>query len=135
MLADCDFASIGTNDLSQYLFAADRMDGRLAPLLSGWQPALSSILRACVDGADGKPVGICGEIAGDPLLALVATGGGVSSLSRAPARTGLVRAALRRHDLATCTAMLQAVLDADSPEEARSAVVTLADRELALVLG
>lgn len=134
VLADCDFASIGTNDLSQYLFAADRMDGRLAPLLSGWQPALWSTIRACVSGADGKPVGICGEIAGDPLLALVVTGAGVSSLSMATARTGLVRTALHRHDFATCRAMLQAVLESASPEEARSAVMALVDSDLAAVL-
>ena len=135
VLARCDFASIGTNDLSQYLFAADRMDGRLAELLDGWQPALWEMVSATVRGAAGKPVGICGEAAGDPLLALIAVGAGVSSLSMAVGKVGLVKAALSRHDLATCQAMFDAVLEAAGPEEARAAVEKLVDPDLASLLG
>lgn len=130
VLAQCDFASIGTNDLSQYLFAADRMEGRLAGLLSGWQPALWELILATVNGAGGKPVGICGETAGDPLLALVATGAGISSLSMAVGKVGVVKAALSRHDLETCRAMLDAVLASSSPQQAREAVLALTDQEI-----
>lgn len=135
ILAACDFASVGTNDLSQYLFAADRMDGRLAPLLSGWQPALWELISLTVRGAAGKPVGICGEAAGDPLLALVAVGLGVSSLSMAPAKAGLVKAVLARHDLATCQQMAEAVLAATGPDEARAAVAALIAPEAEALLG
>lgn len=134
ILDACDFASIGTNDLSQYLFAADRMNGALAHLLSGWQPALWDLIVATVRGADGKPVGICGEVGGDPLLALVAAGAGVSSLSMAVGKVGSVRASLARHDLDTCRAMLGAVLASAGPEAARAAVVDLLDPEVADVL-
>ena len=134
VLEACDFASIGTNDLSQYLFAADRMNGALAHLLSGWQPALWELIVATVRGADGKPVGICGEVGGDPLLALVAAGAGISSLSMAVGKVGSVKAALARHDLDTCRAMLDAVLASRSPEAARAAVVDLLDPEVAGVL-
>ncbi|MHA6525947.1 phosphoenolpyruvate--protein phosphotransferase [Tessaracoccus sp. G1721] len=134
VLEACDFASIGTNDLSQYLFAADRMNGSLAPLLSGWQPALWDLVAATVRGADGKPVGICGEVGGDPLLALVAAGAGVSSLSMAVGKVGSVKASLARHDLDTCRAMLDAVRASPGPEQARAAVVGMLDAEVAEAL-
>nr|HMQ66544.1 phosphoenolpyruvate--protein phosphotransferase [Arachnia sp.] len=135
IMAECDFASIGTNDLSQYTFAADRMNGALAGLLTGWQPALWELIVATVEGAGGKPVGICGEVGGDPLLALVATGAGITSLSMATGKVGVVKAALAKHDLATCKAMLAAVLDAVSPQEAKAAVMALVDPEVAEILG
>jgi len=135
VLAGCDFASIGTNDLAQYLFAADRAEGRLAPLLDGWQPALWQLVDAAVRGAGDVPVGICGEAVGDPLLACVAVGAGVGSVSVSVGRVGLVRAALARHDLATCRRMLAAVLGASSPERAREAVGELADPEIAALAG
>lgn len=134
VLDACDFASIGTNDLSQYLFAADRMNGALAHLLSGWQPALWELIVATVHGAAGKPVGICGEVGGDPLLALVAAGAGISSLSMAVGKVGAVKASLIRHDLETCRAMLDAVLASTGPEQARAAVVELLDAEVAELL-
>ncbi|HEV2824959.1 MAG TPA: putative PEP-binding protein, partial [Actinomycetota bacterium] len=74
--AACDFMSIGTNDLSQYTYAADRMAGELADLLDPWQPALLDLVRMTAEAgkALGKPVGVCGEAASDPLLALVFVG-------------------------------------------------------------
>ncbi len=87
ILEHVDFLSIGTNDLAQYTMAADRMSADLAALTDPWQPA---VLRARGDGrragaAAGKPVGVCGEAAADPLLAAVLVGLGVTSLSMAPA--------------------------------------------------
>ena len=79
-------------------------------------------------------MGICGEVGGDPLLALVAAGAGISSLSMAVGKVGSVKAALARHDLDTCRAMLDAVLASRSPEAARAAVVDLLDPEVAGVL-
>lgn len=78
-----DFVSIGTNDLSQYLFAADRQNSALGELLDPWQPALlRSLQRICeLAIASQIKVGICGEAASDPLLAPVLVGFGVSSLS------------------------------------------------------
>ncbi|MEA2587461.1 MAG: phosphoenolpyruvate-protein phosphotransferase system enzyme, partial [Actinomycetota bacterium] len=83
--AACDFLSLGTNDLAQYTFAADRMAGELADLLDPWQPALLELIRLTADAgrASGRPVGVCGEAASDPLLALVLVGFGVTSLSMA----------------------------------------------------
>ena len=130
VLAEVDFASIGTNDLGQYTLAADRTQGELATLLDPWQPAVLDLVAAACDGGrdTGKPIGVCGEAAADPLLALVLTGLGISSLSMAPTRLPAVRAALRMHDLRTCTAMAAAARAAQSPQDARDAVLALADK-------
>jgi len=130
VLAEVDFASIGTNDLAQYTLAADRTQGELATLLDPWQPALLDLVAAaCGGGRDaGKPIGVCGEAAADPLLALVLTGLGVNSLSMAATRVPAVRAALSLHDLPTCAAMAEAARAARSPQDARDAVLGLAHR-------
>lgn len=127
ILSVVDFASIGTNDLSQYTMAADRMQGGLAELLSPWQPALLQMVQAACDGgrATGKQIGVCGEAGGDPLLALVLTGLGVSSLSMAPGKVNVVRAALRLHDFATCQQMAAYAVDARTAKDARDAVTAI----------
>lgn len=81
LLEAVDFLSIGTNDLGHYTFAADRQCGDLAHLLDPWQPALLQLIASCAAaGRDrGKPVSVCGEAAGDPLLAPVLVGLGVTS--------------------------------------------------------
>ena len=127
LLSIVDFASIGTNDLTQYTMAADRLDGNLASLLDPWQPAVLEMIRhACNGGrATGKPIGVCGEAGGDPLLALVLTGLGVASLSMAPSKVKSVRAALRMHDLATCQQMAAYAVDAPNAKEGRENVLKL----------
>ncbi|WP_257159717.1 phosphoenolpyruvate--protein phosphotransferase [Corynebacterium cystitidis] len=129
VLSEADFASIGTNDLSQYTMAADRMQGELSDLLDPWQPAVLSMIKATCDGgtATGKHIGVCGEAGGDPLLALVLVGLGVSSLSMAPSRVNAVRAALRLHDRSTCQQMAAYALDSWTAEEAKAAVLRIAD--------
>ncbi|KFI86731.1 phosphoenolpyruvate-protein phosphotransferase [Bifidobacterium reuteri DSM 23975] len=136
LLAVADFASIGTNDLAQYTMAADRLDGSLSGLLDPWQPALLRMMRMAVEGGlmAGKPVGVCGEAAGDPLLALVFVGFGIRSLSMAWRKAAAVRSALRLHSLADCRRMAQAALDARSAMEARQSALSLADSRLRDVL-
>ncbi|MEV6155205.1 phosphoenolpyruvate--protein phosphotransferase [Nonomuraea sp. NPDC052129] len=104
LLAEVDFLSIGTNDLSQYTFAADRQHPGLADLLDPWQPALLKLIAACADAgrAAGKPVGVCGEAAGDPRLAPVLVGLGVTSLSMAAVCVPSVREELSQHTLEEC---------------------------------
>lgn len=83
-----DFFSIGTNDLTQYLMASDRGNARVSPLATGYQPALLGALRQVIDAARarGKPVGVCGEMAGDPRFTRLLLGLGVDELSmNAPA--------------------------------------------------
>lgn len=78
-----DFVSIGTNDLGQYLHAADRESAALAHFNDPWQPALlNAVHRVATSGsANNCPVGVCGEAASDPTLAAVLIGLGVTSLS------------------------------------------------------
>src|ERR671913_200745 len=122
--AACDFMSIGTNDLSQYTYAADRMAGELADLLDAWQPALLDLVRMTAEAgkALGKPVGVCGEAASDPLLALVFVGLGITSLSMAPVSIPAVRAAVAAHTLAECRGLATLALDAEDGRDARNAV-------------
>lgn len=132
ILSEVDFCSIGTNDLAQYTMASDRLNGELAGLLSPWQPAVLRMIKfACEGGAaTGKPVGVCGEAGGDPLMALVLTGLGVNSLSMAATKVNAVRAALHMHDLSTCQQMAAYALDARTAKDARAAVTALADPQL-----
>jgi phosphoenolpyruvate-protein phosphotransferase (PTS system enzyme I) len=120
----CDFMSIGTNDLSQYTYAADRMAGELADLLDAWQPGLLDLVRLTAEAGKrlGKPVGVCGEAASDPLLALVFVGLGVTSLSMAPVSIPAVRAAVAAHTLAECRGLAALALDAEDGRAARTAV-------------
>lgn len=96
VFASADFVSIGTNDLTQYTMAADRMLGSVASYQDPWHPAMLRLIeRLGAAGADaGKPVGVCGEAAADPDLAIVLVGLGVTTLSMAPAALAEVRAAL-----------------------------------------
>ena len=128
VLAGCDFASIGTNDLGQYTLAADRMAGELADLLDPWQPALLELVRttAAAGRELGKPVGVCGEAASDPLLAPVLVGLGVTSLSMAPSAIPEVRAALAAHTDADCARLAEIAVAASGAVEAQAAVVDAA---------
>ena len=130
ILEQADFVSIGTNDLSQYTFAADRQAGALAPLLDPWQPALLQLIAMTANAgrAAGRPVGVCGEAASDPLLAVVLAGLGVTSLSMAPPALAEVRAALAERTLAQCEAAAAAALSAAAPAAARAAALAAAER-------
>jgi phosphotransferase system enzyme I (PtsI) len=127
ILAEVDFASLGTNDLTQYTLAADRLEGALADLLDPWQPAVLALIG--MTGAAGtaleRSIGVCGEAASDPLLAQVLVGLGVRSLSMAPSCIADVRAALAEVPLEVCAAMAQEALAAGSAVGARAAAEQL----------
>ncbi|MBM0125239.1 phosphoenolpyruvate--protein phosphotransferase [Pimelobacter simplex] len=124
MLEAVDFLSIGTNDLTQYTMAADRMATNLAHLTDAWQPAVLQLVAttARAGAAADKPVGVCGEAAADPLMACVLVGLGITSLSMAPAAVRPVGVALGRVTLDDCRAAAAAALDATDPAAARAAV-------------
>ncbi|KAA5832053.1 putative PEP-binding protein [Saccharopolyspora hirsuta] len=123
LLEAVDFVSIGTNDLAQYTFAADRMIGALATLNDPWQPALLRLIAHLARAGQerDKPVGVCGEAAADPQLAGVLTGLGVTSLSMNPAALPAVGAALAQRTLADWQQAAQSALSATDPTEARRA--------------
>lgn len=131
LMGEVDFVSLGTNDLAQYTFAADRMQGELADLLDPWQPALLDLIALTGQAglATGTPVGVCGEAAADPLLACVLVGLGVRSLSMAPGLIPAVRLALAAHTLDRCRDMAAAARHATDAVTARNAVRALAEQE------
>nr|WP_055502549.1 putative PEP-binding protein [Nonomuraea pusilla] len=113
ILREVDFLSVGTNDLAQYAFAADRQHPGLAGLLDPAQPALLALVEMCARAGleAGKPVGVCGEAAGDPLVAPLLVGLGVTSLSMAPVCVPLVRDALAGLTLEECRERARTAMD------------------------
>ncbi|MGY5764173.1 phosphoenolpyruvate--protein phosphotransferase [Brachybacterium sp. DNPG3] len=134
-LSACDFVSIGTNDLTQYTMAADRQLGSLAHLNNPWQPAVLALVAITCTGARtaggdpesfgekaAKPVGVCGEAAGDPGLAVVLVGLGVNSLSMTPRSLPAVAKVLSTVTLEQAKELAAAAVAARTAEEARDLV-------------
>jgi phosphotransferase system enzyme I (PtsI) len=127
ILAVAAFVSIGTNDLAQYGLAVDRQAGGLAALQDPWHPGLLRLVEAVgrAGAVCGRPVGVCGEAAADPLLARVLVGLGVTSLSMASPALADVRASLAQVTVDDCRAAAAAALAARTGAEARAAVAVL----------
>ncbi|MFP5252794.1 MAG: phosphoenolpyruvate--protein phosphotransferase [Actinomycetes bacterium] len=127
LLEHVDFLSIGTNDLTQYTMAADRMAGDLAHLTDPWQPAVLQLVAITAEAGRhaGKPVGVCGEAAADPLLATALVGMGVTSLSMAAAAVRPVGAQVADVTMDVCEAAAEAALAATDPAAGREAVLRL----------
>ncbi|MEJ5945543.1 putative PEP-binding protein [Pseudokineococcus basanitobsidens] len=125
LLQHVDFLSIGTNDLTQYTMAADRLSSDLADLNDPWQPAVLALvaMTAVAGQRAGKPVGVCGEAAADPLLACVLVGLGVTSLSAAAAAVPAVGARLATVTLEQCRAAAAAAMAAEDPAAGRAAAL------------
>ena len=117
-----DFVSVGTNDLSQYLFAADRMNPSLGALLNHWQPALIRSLAQIASDAKkaGITSGVCGESASDPAFAILLAGLGFKSLSVSRSQVDAVHNALSSLEIADAEKLAQAVLQATSAEQAKA---------------
>ena len=109
LLPKVDFLSVGTNDLVQFLFAADRGNPRLAerydPLSLPVLRMLAEVTRACTDAK--VPLAVCGEMAGQPLDAMALLGVGIRTLSMAPASIGPVKAMIRSLELAPLEALIE----------------------------
>ncbi|TFD69455.1 phosphoenolpyruvate--protein phosphotransferase [Cryobacterium ruanii] len=118
----CDFVSIGTNDLTQYTMAADRMLGSVASYQDPWHPAVLRLVKLIGDAGTGagRPIGVCGEAASDPLLSVVLVGLGATSLSMTAAALADVRAELLRYTRVEAAQLAARVLGASSAAEARA---------------
>ncbi|MDQ3617367.1 MAG: phosphoenolpyruvate--protein phosphotransferase [Pseudomonadota bacterium] len=114
-----DFLSIGTNDLIQYLLAADRNNEALGELYTPLHPAVLHLLRDVIRHADrrGKPVAVCGEIAGDPRFTPLLLALGLEEFSLHPGTLLEVRRTIRECDLAALLARTPALLRARSRDE------------------
>jgi phosphotransferase system enzyme I (PtsP) len=123
LLPRVDFVSIGTNDLTQFLFAADRSDPRLAQRYDWLSPAILRFLKRVLAAAAeaGVPARICGEMAGRPLEAMALIGIGAENFSITPAGVGPVKAMVRSLDAAAARARLDQLL-AKPPKDMRRAL-------------
>ena len=113
------FFSIGSNDLIQYTLAADRTNDKVSHLYEPTHPAILRLIKMTVDAAhaNGIWVGVCGEIAGDPILAPLLLGLGVDELSAAPAVLDQVKYIIRRSKLEEARQLADAALTGESPTE------------------
>jgi phosphotransferase system enzyme I (PtsP) len=129
LLPKLDFLSIGTNDLTQFLFAADRSNPRLAERYDWLSPAILRFLRRIVRTADKYqvPVGVCGEMGGRTLEAMALIGIGVRRLSITPVAVGPVKAMIRSLDAKAAAAALDRLL-AKPPEDMRAALAKWAEK-------
>ena len=118
------FFSIGTNDLTQYLLAVDRNNARVAGLYQTLHPAVLRALAQIVEGAHrhGKPVGVCGELAGDPAAAIVLLGLGVDSLSMSVGSLLRVKSVLRTCTQARARELTQQILQMEKEVVIRAAL-------------
>jgi len=128
LLPRLDFISIGTNDLTQFLFAADRSDPRLADRYDWLSPAILRFLKRVVtiSEAHDVPLGVCGEMGGRALEALALIGIGVKRLSITPAAVGPIKAMVRSLDACAARAQLDHLL-ASPPPDMRAALAAWAD--------
>lgn len=119
MVDEVDFASIGTNDLCQYLMAADRLNPAVAEYYQLYHPALFRAVECSANAfaAAGKPLSICGELGGDPLAAAVFVGMGIRKLSMGPASLAAVKQMLSRLTTAQARALAQTVTGLSSAGE------------------
>ena len=117
-----DFPSVGSNDLTQYLLAVDRNNTRVADLYHAYHPAVLGSLLNVVDAAhaEGKPVGICGELAGDPGAVLLLTAMGYDMLSMNDNSLLRVKAVVRASTMSDLKNLLTTAMAADTADEVRA---------------
>jgi phosphocarrier protein FPr len=137
LAAHVDFFSIGTNDLTQYTMAAERGNPALSTLADGLHPAVLSLIRMVTTGAhaQGKWVGVCGELGGDPLAVPVLAGLEVDELSMNPAAIPRAKAILRVIDSSQAQALAERVLAAEDAVQARQIAGEFYAAEVAPKLG
>ncbi len=121
---EVDFFSIGTNDLTQYVLAADRTNAQIARLGSAFSPAVLRLVRYVTAQAHryGKRVGVCGELAGEPLAVPILLGLDVDELSMNPAAIPVAKRIIRTLSLPDCRRLAAEVQRLESGDEVRACV-------------
>ncbi|MGP1281463.1 MAG: phosphoenolpyruvate--protein phosphotransferase [Parasphingopyxis sp.] len=129
LLPRLDFLSIGTNDLTQFLFAADRADPRIADRYDWLSPAILRFIRRVVrqTGEAGVPTTICGEMGGRPIEAMALIGLGVDQLSITPAAVGAIKAMIRSLDAGELRGRMDEWL-AEPPPDMRQTLLDWAEQ-------
>jgi len=121
---EVSFFSIGTNDLIQYVLAVDRGNERVAPLYSGANPAVLQLVKSVVRSArrESIDVSICGELAGEPLYAMLLIGMGLRSLSMTPGQIPEIKKIVRLVDLEQCERLARRVGSFESERQVLNAL-------------
>ena len=125
-----EFISVGTNDLTQYLLAVDRNNTRVAGLYDSLHPAMLRVLKQIITSAEaiGLDVSLCGEMAGDPMGALLLTGMGYRNLSMNGRSVARVKYLLRRIDLMDAEELASRVLQAHFTTDVRHMTAAFMER-------
>ena len=125
---EVDFASVGSNDLVQYLCASDRMNPAVTPYYQSFSPAVFRVLARVISAfrAAGKPVSVCGELAGNPLAAPILAGLGLEKFSMSAASIAPVKKALMQFSLEELHTLANAAIGAST----QKAVMELAEAAL-----
>ncbi len=120
---EVDFFSIGTNDLTQYTLAVDRTNSKVAHLASPLNPAVLFLIKRTIDSAhaEGKWVGLCGELAGDPLASPILLGLDLDEFSMSPARVPVIKQVMKKLHKPDCQAFAEKVLGFADAEQVRLA--------------
>jgi len=124
LAGEVDFFSIGTNDLSQYTMAADRTNPKVAPLSDAFYPAVLRLVREVIVAAhaQGKWVGMCGELAGEPLAAPILLGLGLDEFSMSPPMVPLIKQILRGLNANEMKSLAEQALQLESPQQIKELV-------------
>ncbi len=122
--AEVDFFSIGTNDLTQYTLAAERGNPHVARLADAFDPAVLKLIQMIVEvaHAHGKTVGVCGELAGDPLAVPLLVGLGVDELSMTASAIPEAKQTIRSLDYAAARRLAARAMNMDTPEDVRGCI-------------
>ena len=134
---EADFLSVGSNDLTQYLLAVDRTNSRVADMFDGFHPAILRALEITSKaGTNAKiPVALCGEMAGDPLAAVLLVGLGFKELSMSSAALAQVKRALGAFSSKECQSLAQQALAMESGVEVLHIVAqAFIDKDLNLLV-
>jgi phosphoenolpyruvate-protein phosphotransferase (PTS system enzyme I) len=121
---ECEFLTIGTNDLIQYALAADRQDEHVGYLYHPLHPAILRLVRQVVLGAQriGKPLAMCGDMAGDPMLTWVLLGLGLRDFSMAPRQLPLVKSIIRATQMGEAERLVEAIVGLRTEAEVEEVV-------------
>jgi len=116
---EVDFFSIGTNDLTQYTLAVDRTNSKVAHLANPLNPAVLTLIKMTIESAhkEGKWVGLCGELAGEPLAAPILLGLGLDEFSMSPARVPVIKEVMRHLHKEECRKLAEKVLALTDEQE------------------
>jgi phosphotransferase system enzyme I (PtsI) len=130
LASEADFVSIGTNDLIQYTLAVDRGNEAIAELYEPLHPAVLRAIHAVVEAVRrrGIPVGVCGEMAGEPLYAVLLVGLGVTDLSVSPYLVPEIKTMIRACTFEEATQLAQRCLTLGTPADVRAVVTEFMSR-------